>query len=440
MKIFGWGRFPVIETNLIAPSSETQLKDELSKGDLIARGNGRSYGDSAIGKTTTIDMRCFNRMVEFDGDNGSLVAEAGVLLADIIDVFLPRGWFPIVTPGTKFVTLGGMIAADVHGKNHHNYGSMRNSVNWIDLMTSGGEVIRLSPEKNASLFNWTIGGMGLTGIILRAEIKLRKVSTGWIQQKTIPAGNLEAVIDAFEANDKATYSVAWIDCLAKGKSLGRSLLMMGEHVEIHELPPVLNKNCFPSAPARQISLSVNLPACLMNKTVIRLFNSFYFWLGTFKKQIDLVMWNSFFYPLDRINDWNKLYGKNGFVQFQCVLPLAKSREGLTQLLKATSDLGEGSFLAVLKRFGAQDTAFSFPMEGYTLALDFPVNSSTLELLDTLDRITIEHGGRFYLAKDSRMSQITLEASDPRIAKFREMRQELHMSSAFVSSQSHRLGL
>ena len=441
MKLSGWGRYPVLEARTHRPRSVDALRDlVLSEPNLIARGNGRAYGDSAINVNATIETRYLNHMIAFAPDSGQLVAEAGVLLGDIISAFLPRGWFPLVTPGTKFVTLGGAIAADVHSKNHHKDGSFRACVDWIDLMGPDGEVRRCSRQDDATLFDHTLGGMGLTGIILRAAIRLRPVETAWIRQTTIAAPNLKSAMAAFEAAQDATYSVAWIDCLGTGGSLGRSLLMVGEHAARSDLSPEQAHKPFHIKPKRKLSVPVDFPAFALNSLTVRAFNAMYYWAGARKTGEQLVDWDSYFYPLDAILGWNRIYGRQGFAQFQCVLPLDQSEAGLTALLAEIARAGSGSFLAVLKRFGKQESAFSFPMEGYTLALDFPMNPKTLTLLNRLDQITLEHSGRFYLAKDSRMSTATLRASDSRVAAFHAHRVSRGLSSRFRSAQAERLGL
>ncbi|MCA8882268.1 MAG: FAD-binding oxidoreductase [Rhodobacteraceae bacterium] len=440
MKLGGWGRFPVLETTLTAPRDTAALAAALDGTAVIARGNGRAYGDSAVSPRTTVQMRHFNRLLAFDDSTGQLVAEAGVLLADVIAAFLPRGWFPMVTPGTKFVTLGGMIAADVHGKNHHCDGSMAACVDWIDIMDATGAVQRCSPHDNADLFRWTLGGMGLTGIILRAAIRLRPVETGWIRQSLHPAPDLAAAMAAFEAAQDATYSVAWIDCLRRGDGMGRSLVMLGEHAPRNTLPPRWRADPYALAPKRTLSVPFDMPGFALNGVTVRAFNQLYYWNGSRKAGTALVDWDSYFYPLDAILGWNRIYGRRGFLQFQCALPLEASEAGLTALLRAISDAGAGSFLAVLKRFGAQDSPFSFPMLGYTLALDFPVTRKTLDLMTRLDRITIDHGGRFYLAKDSRMTAETLRACDSRTPNFIDMRDRTNARDRFRSAQSERLAL
>lgn len=440
MTLYGWGRYPRIDAKLNAPRSEDELRALVLQGNAIARGNGRSYGDSSVNAQNTVHMRHFNRMLSFDAEQGKLVAEAGVLLADIIDAFLPLGWFPYVTPGTKFVTLGGMIAADVHGKNHHNDGTFGTYVDWIDVVVSDGSVKRCSRCENTELFEWTVGGMGLTGIVLRASIRLRRVTSAWIEQRTLVAENIRHAIELFEQSQDATYSVAWIDCLQKGKSMGRSLVMLGEHADAEAVPSQYRKTPLHTFRKRKISIPVELPSWALNSLNVRAFNAIYYWNGQRKRGQQLVDWDSYFYPLDAILGWNKIYGRRGFAQFQCVLSLQSADEGLRALLSAIANAGAGSFLAVLKRFGAQNSRFSFPMEGYTLALDFPVNEKTLALMARLDTITVEHGGRFYLAKDSRMSRDIFHQSELRAQDYLSFRDAQLASDAFMSAQSQRLGL
>jgi decaprenylphospho-beta-D-ribofuranose 2-oxidase len=440
MRLSGWGRFPIADCNVIRPRSESELLAALAHAPAIARGMGRAYGDSALNANATVDMTAFRHMLSFDSHTGVLVAEAGVTLGEVISAFLPRGWFPAVTPGTKFVTLGGALAADVHGKNHHKYGSFGACVDWIDIAGRDGVIVRCSRAQNADLFKWTIGGMGLTGVIVRAAIRLQRVESGWIRQSSLPARNLAAAMQAFEDNAQATYSVAWIDCLAKGANLGRSIVLLGEHALADELDVSRRLAPFETPARRKLTTPFDAPAWALNQWSVRAFNTLYWQKNSRGARRSLVDWDSYFYPLDAIHDWNRIYGKRGFAQFQCVLPLDASRAGLEELLKAISASGQGSFLAVLKRLGAQESAMSFPMEGYTLALDFPAHPQSLALMERLDAIALDHGGRFYLAKDSRMSRATFERSDARAAHFRAMRTGGELDRAFTSLQSERLGL
>ena len=440
MKLSGWGRYPVHEAELAAPRDRDELARLIAQGGVIARGNGRAYGDSAVGARTTVDMRHFNRMLAFDETTGQLTVEAGVLLGDIIAAFLPRGWFPLVTPGTRFVTVGGMIAADVHGKNQHRDGSFGTCLDWIELVDATGTLRRCSPDEQAELFRWTVGGMGLTGIVVRAALRLRRVTTGWIRQTMLPAANLRAALEAFESAPDATYSVAWIDCQSSGDRLGRSLVMLGEHAGADELTQATRADPFALRRRRQRSVPFAMPSFLLNSLTVRAFNEAYYRNGRRQAGTRLVDWDSYFYPLDAVLHWNRIYGRRGFVQYQCVLPGEAAEAGLTALLADSAASGRASFLAVLKRFGPQESAFSFPMEGYTLALDFPLGRDVLELLDRLDRIVLDHGGRLYLAKDARMARETLFRSDPRAEQMVSMRRKIGAADHFSSMQSVRLGL
>lgn len=434
----GWGRFPRAMGRATTPATVQQAQQALRGAGRIARGNGRAYGDAAQGVQVTLRSDRLTRMLSFDAGTGQLVAEAGVQLGDIIDTFLPRGWFPAVTPGTKFVTLGGAIAADVHGKNHHIDGTFGRFVDWIELAGPDGAVRRVHPGE--ALFDWTLGGMGLTGMILRAAIRLRRVESGWIRQKTVPARNLAAAMAAFDAAQDATYSVAWIDCLARGRALGRSLLMLGEHASAAEVPRAFRARPFATRPRRARTVPCNAPNWALNPVTVKAFNHLYWRRGASGPADALVDWDSYFYPLDAVLGWNRIYGRQGFVQFQCALPESTAHAGLTALLQATSSAGQGSFLAVLKRFGAEARGMSFPMPGYTLALDFPATPAVLALLDRLDAITLEHGGRFYLAKDARMTADTLHSADPRARALRAFRKAHDLSEHAASAQSERLFL
>jgi FAD/FMN-containing dehydrogenase len=436
----GWGRFPTAACTVATPRSEAELSRCLAQGDAIARGAGRAYGDSAMAPGRTIDMRHFNRMIAFDPASGRLVAEAGVTLADVIAAFLPRGWFTPVTPGTKFVTLGGMVAADVHGKNHHRVGSFGRFVDWIDVMGPDGRVVRACATHSPDLFAWTLGGMGLTGVILRIAFRLMRIETGWIRQRTVPAQDLDTAIATFEAAQDSTYSVAWIDCLAAGAALGRSVLLLGEHALVDELPPARRERPFAVPRRRRVTIPIDAPSWLLSRPVVRAFNAAYWRRHAARAGEGLVDWDAYFYPLDAIAGWNRLYGRRGFLQFQCVLPLEASAQGLRSLLSAIAAEGAASFLAVLKRLGSAAGGISFAMPGYTLALDFPVSAGSLRLLERLDAITVDHGGRFYLAKDARMTDETLRRADPRVGAFAAMRSASGAARHFASLQSRRLGL
>lgn len=440
MKLEGWGRYPSKDCRVEAPNNELEISKFLSQGAVIARGNGRSYGDSSLNVSLTLSMERFNCLLEFDSRSGLLVLESGVRLETVLKTFLPLGWFPPVSPGTKFVTIGGMVAADVHGKNHHRAGTFGNFICWLDIVVADGTIKRCSASENPELFKSTIGGMGLTGVIVRVAFYLQRVESGWIKQETVVARDLKETMDAFETSFDWTYTVAWIDSLSRGSKLGRSLLFRGEHAKISELgkSEKLHPSCFKHT--KRLKIGFDLPALILNRHFVKVFNWLYYKKNSFGKMSGLVEWEKFFYPLDRITDWNRLYGKNGFIQFQCVLPLEHSYEGIRELLEVISDQGVASFLAVLKLFGPQGFPYSFPMRGYTLALDFPANKKTFEVLEKLDEITVRNGGRFYLAKDSRIDNNTFAVSDPRFLKFNCYRKKVGAFEKFQSEQSKRLQL
>lgn len=434
-RLAGWGRYPSAlchtRTARSPDEARTAAKEE---NQLIARGMGRSYGDAALNPHCTLQMRRTDRLLAFNPATGLLACESGALLSDIITVFLPQGWFPPVTPGTKYVTIGGMLAADVHGKNHHKAGSFGDYVESFDLALADGSTVTCTPTQNASLFAATRGGMGLTGVILRVSFRLMRVQSAYIRRRTLPALNLEDVMAQFEATADSTYSVAWIDCLAQGDALGRSLLYLGEHAKAEECaaePLALPRK------RRKLTVPPVFPSFTINRWSVRAFNELYYRRS--RENTDIVDYDTFFYPLDGLLEWNRLYGRKGFVQYQCVLPKAASAGGLKALLSAIGAAGAGSFLAVLKLFGKQNGLISFPMEGYTLALDFPASAQAFALLETLDDIVADHGGRIYLAKDARATGRMLNHY-PGMDAFRQLRRDVKADSKFTSLLSERLGI
>ena len=429
--ISGWGNYPRQETQLLTPSSCASLnllvKEEKN---LIARGMGRSYGDSANGSKVLQTSYCDN-YVEFDEKTGILAAEAGITLRDILKITVRTGWFLPVTPGTSYGTLGGAIAGDVHGKNHHVAGTFGQHVKSIKMILGTGEVVTASTEENIDLFHATCGGIGLTGVILTATIQLIPVKSSLIDQKIIKASCIEAACEAFEDNSNATYSVAWIDCLAKGKSLGRSVLLLGEHSKKGGLD-IDTKD-----PA---SIPFNTPSALLNSLTVKTFNSAY-WHKSKNNHVQTVKLMPYFYPLDTIGNWNKLYGKSGFLQFQCVLPKHNGIENMRKLLTEISESGEGSFLAVLKQFGkSNDNLLSFPTEGYTLALDFKLTTSAINTLNRLEKIVVDLGGKIYLMKDALMQETTFKTTYHNWESFELVREKYGAIGKFSSAQSKRLGL
>lgn len=407
-KVTNWGNFPIVEKEMRAEDSFKKIKDFiLNHNEVIARGNGRCYGDASLGENI-FSTRKLNKFISFDRLNGIIECESGVLLSEVLEISVPQGYFLYVTPGTKFITIGGAIASDVHGKNHHMEGCFSEYVIDFKLMIENGDIIKCSREENSDKFWSTIGGMGLTGIILSATFKLKNIETAYIRQESIKAENLDEIFTLFEESESWTYNVAWIDCLQKGKNLGRSIMMRGEHALRHELseshaknPLVLKKKVQPTVP-------FYFPGFVLNALTVKIFNYIYYKKQAKKEVKNFVDYETFFYPLDVVNDWNKIYGKAGFIQYQMVIPKVTGKEGMKKILEMIANSGNGSFLAVLKLFGENNPEAynSFPFQGYTLALDFKVNSTLKKLIDQLDHIVQEFGGRIYLTKDS-MSRSTL---------------------------------
>ncbi len=437
----GWGRFPAIEGLVERPRTLEQLRARVLSGrSLIARGNGRAYGDAALNELGTVSMLRFNRLLDFDTNTGQLVCEAGVLLDELLEVFVPRGWFPPVVPGTRLVTVGGMMAADVHGKNHPSAGSFGRHVLWLDLITADGELVRCSRATRSELFFMTLGGMGLTGMIVRACLQLRRIPSAYLVRRRIVAGDLAATLAAFQSNSASSYAVAWIDCLARGDSAGRALVDLAEHAGLADLPANLQARPYLMPARRRLSLPFTPPFSPLNSLTVRGFNACHFRLGGMSASVALLDFNGWFFPLDSIAHWNRLYGRRGFTQYQCVLPSATAESGLAALLQEVSRAGCGSFLSVLKRLGAPAGGLSFPAAGYTLALDFPWSEAVAALLTRLDAIVLAHGGHLYLAKDARLGREHFDRMQPQATRFREGRVAMGAVPVFQSLQSRRLGL
>ena len=432
MSLHGWGNYPVIKNKVIEYDNNRQIKSIINSSScIIAHGNGRSYGDSAI-NDTIIHIRPHNYFISFDYERGLLHVQAGVLLSEIVECFVPKGWFLKVTPGTKFITIGGAIASDVHGKNHHIAGCFSDHLNEFEIMIASGEIINCSKNNHPELFKATCGGMGLTGIILSAKIYLKSINSQFIDQKTIKNDNLKATFDAFEKYQNVPYSVAWIDCLSKGNRLGRSLLMIGDFIDDGRLDYKTES---------KINIPFNMPPMTLSRWNVRLFNELYYSKAKNQSTKKIVKIDKFFYPLDVIDNWNRIYGKGGFVQYQFVLPKKSSYEGLKEILKIIADSGQGSFLAVLKLHGKSNSNYlSFPIEGYSLALDFKMGKGTLKLLSKLDNIILKYNGRIYLTKDSRVTKEVFEQGYPQVEIFRQYRKDNGMDKVFQSYQSQRVGI
>ena len=394
-----WGRYP--KSSPAAIFHRHWQDEALPEGEtsLLPFGNGRSYGDSCLNNGgALLDMRGLNRILSFDRCTGILRCETGVLLADILTLVVPMGWFLPVTPGTRFVTVGGAIANDVHGKNHHRTGTFGQHILRLALQRSDLGTVMCSPEINAELFSATIGGLGLTGVILWAELQLRPVANAGVASETIRFSNLDEFFTLSSESDKDyEYTVAWIDCLAQGTSLGRGLFMRGNHAAPQPTPPSPAKNTR--------SFPIELPFPLVNAVSLRAFNALYYRKQLARVRRAITHYEPFFYPLDGILHWNRMYGRQGFFQFQCVVPTHSAKEAIRELLHAIAAARSGSFLAVLKVFGDKPSPglLSFPRPGATLALDFPNQGQrTLDLLSNLGTIVAAAGGAVYPAKDAGM--------------------------------------
>lgn len=407
-KVTNWGNYPIVEKEMRSEDSFLKIKEfVLNHNEVIARGNGRCYGDASLGEHI-FSTKKLNKFISFDRLNGIIECESGVLLSNVLEITVPQGYFLYVTPGTKFVSVGGAIASDVHGKNHHMEGCFSEYVIEFKLMIETGDIITCSREENSDKFWATIGGMGLTGIILTAKFKLKNIQTAYIRQESIKAENLDEIFSLFEESENWTYTVAWIDCLQKGKNIGRSILMRGEHAFQHELPQNLKENPLRLKKKFEPTVPFYFPGFVLNALTVKIFNFFYFKKQSKKAVTSFIDYETFFYPLDFVKDWNKIYGKSGFIQYQMMIPKETGKEGMRKILETIANSGNGSFLAVLKLYGKENPEAynSFPFEGYSLALDFKVNSKLKKLIDGLDDIVQEYNGRIYLTKDS-MSRSSL---------------------------------
>lgn len=409
-----WGRHPRVRQSLVA-LHDARVPLPAVDGSLLPHGNGRSYGDSCLNPGgTVLHARGLDHFIAFDPATGVLRCEAGVLLAEILDVVVPQGWFLPVTPGTKFVTVGGAIANDVHGKNHGAAGSFGHHVRAFELLRSDGSRRTCRPDDGDGWFRATVGGLGLTGLVTWAELQLRRVQGPWMAGESVRFARLA---DYFEllavAPDAHEYTVAWIDCLARGDRLGRGLLHRANHAP--SLPGE-------SAPAggRGLAMPFTPPLSLVNGLSLRAFNTVLYHRQRGERVSRRQHYDGYFYPLDGVRDWNRMYGPRGFLQYQCVVPPATAADAIAELLRAISAAGQGSFLAVLKPFGARAPAglLSFPRAGTTLALDFPNAGPRLHaLLDRLDAITADAGGAVYPAKDARWPGHRFRAAFPQWQDF-----------------------
>lgn len=424
--LLGWGRYPRTPQagREIAWIDDIPRTLKVSKKPTLAYGNGRSYGDSCLAVSREVlHIKTLDRMLGVDWTSGIIRAEAGVTLGDILQLSVPKGWFLPVSPGTKFVTLGGAVANDVHGKNHHRKGTFGRHVCSFALQRSDANLVTCSATENEDLFRATIGGLGLTGIIAWVELQLMPVKSAAVDTVTTRFNDLASFFELSSRFDAShEYGVAWVDCLARGKNLGRGIYIAAEHAGAHTAA---------SPPRHNLRVPFDPPLPIVNGLTTRLFNPLHWRMAPARERSRTMHYDPYFYPLDRIHDWNRLYGRRGFQQFQCVIPDAKAETGIAALLQAVTRSGRASFLTVLKRCGdiPSPGLLSFPVRGISLAIDFP-QSAQLEtgLLPELDRIVHENDGRLYPAKDAHMTAKHFQAAYPAWRDVERLRDPALMSA------------
>lgn len=451
--VTGWGRTAPSAARVLRPGSYEEVAaivrgcaQAAARGDVGARGSiprglGRAYGDAAQNAGgQVLDMTGLDRIHVVDAAQGLVLCDAGVSLHRLMEVLLPLGWFVPVTPGTRYVTVGGAIGADIHGKNHHGAGSFSRHVLSLELLTADGEVRTV--ERGTPLFDATAGGMGLTGAILTATVRLLPVETSWLAVDTERAADLDDLMDRLTTTDhRYRYSVAWVDLLARGGATGRAVLTRGDHAPLDALPARARRNPLAFRPARLPGAPACVPDGLLGRRPVRVLNELWYRRAPRLRIGELQRLSTFFHPLDGIPHWNRLYGPSGFVQYQFVVGYGQE-DALRRIVGRIAGQGCPSFLAVLKRFGEADPGWlSFPAPGWTLALDIPADLPGLgPFLDRLDEEVAAAGGRVYLAKDARLRPELLPAMYPRLADFRDLRARLDPHAVFTSDLSRRLGL
>ncbi len=428
----GWGRLAV-------PGREVRSEDleGITRDAVLTRGLGRSYGDSALpppGCDEVAGSARADRVLAFDEDAGVLRAEAGLTIRTLNQLLLPRRLFLPVTPGTQDVTLGGMVAADIHGKNHHRDGCFGAHVRALRMRVADGRIVDCSRERERELFLATVGGMGLTGHILEVEFSVVRIPTPWIWQETERIPDIDAFLAGLkEAAERWPFTVGWIDCVSRGDKLGRGILMCGRWATPEEAPER------PPRPRPLLSVPLVAPGWLLSRLTIRAFNGLYYWKHLPKQRRGIAHPEDFFYPLDVVGHWNRLYGPRGFTQYQCVLPAEAGRDAPRRFLDLLTRKGGASFLCIIKDCGAQgDGLLSFPMPGTSIALDIPVRDGTQDLVDTLNEFVISQGGRIYLAKDAFCRPEHFRAMELRLPEFEAVRHRWDPSRRLRSAQSVRL--
>jgi decaprenylphospho-beta-D-ribofuranose 2-oxidase len=441
----GWGRTAPTSAYLTPLRRADEAADLLAARTgrgVLARGLARSYGDAAQNAGgLVLDTTAADRVLDIDLATGEIEVEAGISLDRLMNLFVPMGLFVPVTAGTRYVTVGGAIAADIHGKNHHVAGSFSQHVRWLDLLLADGRVRRVGPQQDPELFRATAGGMGLTGVILRARVAMKPIETSRIVVDTDRTPDLDSLMTLLTETDHLyDYSVAWIDCVAKGRRMGRSVLTRGRFARRDELPAEQQADPLRYVGSVKLSAPDLFPPGLLNPATVGVFNELWYRTSPRRRRDQLQSIPTFFHPLDGVGSWNRIYGPRGFVQYQFVVPFGQE-EAMREAMTRISSSGTASFLAVLKRFGAGNPGMlSFPAPGWTLALDIPVSRGLAELLDDLDELVVAAGGRIYLAKDSRVRPELFEQMYPELEQFRAVRDRVDPDRVFVSDLSRRLAL
>jgi FAD/FMN-containing dehydrogenase len=428
----GWGNLPV-------PGHELLSEDlpAITRGAVLSRGMGRSYGDSSLpppGRREVVATRLADRILAWDPTSGVLRAEAGFTLWEFNRLFLRRGWFISATPGTQFVSMGGMVASDVHGKGHHWYGGFGAHLRGLRLRVADGSIVDCGPAHEPELFWATVGGMGLTGHILEVECQTQAIPTPWIHSQSQRIDDIDQFIDALKTSGKTwPFSVGWIDCLSRGKRMGRGILDRGRWATPEETGgrPLPN--------TRRLAVPFNFPSWALGRFTVRAFNTLYYWKHFQRAREGLRHPDSFFYPLDAILHWNRIYGRRGFTQYQCVLPDSAGKGSARRFLELLTSRGGASFLCVIKDAGAQGQGLlSFLRPGISIALDIPVRDDTQRLVDALNELVIAEGGRIYLTKDAFTRPEHYAAMDPRLPEFQAVRDRWDPARSIRSAQSVRV--